>query len=70
MRLKTSTPGECRKALSSVLNMTASGKMDPKVSNCCIYALNSILNALRMDEQERRLVALEKKILTGGSEDG
>ncbi len=60
MRLKTSTPRECRQALSRIVNMTINGSINIKSANCAIYGINSILAAIRTDEQERRINELEK----------
>lgn len=60
MRLKTSTPGECRKSLSRLVNLCADGKIDCKRANTAIFGINSILSALRLDETEKRLQELEE----------
>ena len=54
LRLKTSTPTEVRRALSRVNNMLLNGEIDPKTANAIIYACNSILSSIRVDEQIRR----------------
>ena len=60
MRLKTSNPSECRRSLSKIINLVVSGDLDPKAANTAIYGINSILGAIRTDEQERRIDELEK----------
>ena len=59
MRLKTATAAECRKALSKIINLTVSGTLNPKAANTAIYGINSILAAIRTDEQEQRINELE-----------
>ena len=62
LRLKTSTPTEVRRALSRVNNMLLNGEIDPKTANAIIYACNSILSSIRVDEQQSRLDELERII--------
>ena len=62
MRLKTSTPEECRKALSKLVNLTVSGTIQPKVASTCVFAINSILGAIRADVQEKRIAELEELV--------
>lgn len=60
--MKLSTPLEVRKALSKVANMVLNGELDSKAANTIIYACNSVLVAIRTDEQEKRLSELEKLV--------
>lgn len=61
-RLKLSTPLEVRRALSRVANMVLNGEIEAKDANAIMYACNSVLSAIRVDEQERRLEELEALI--------
>lgn len=61
-RLKLSTPLEVRRALSRVANMVLNGEIEAKDANAIMYACNSVLSAIRVDEQERRLEELERII--------
>ena len=62
LRLKTSTPTEVRRALSRVNNMLLNNEIDPKTANAIIYACNSILSSIRVDEQQSRIDDLERII--------
>ncbi|MEG1426604.1 MAG: hypothetical protein RSC76_02825 [Oscillospiraceae bacterium] len=59
-RLKLSSPAEVRRALSRVANMVINGEIEAKEANAIIYACNSVLGAIRIDEQEKRLDELER----------
>lgn len=65
-RLKLSTPMDVRRALSRVSNMVMNGEIESKDANAIIYACNSVLQAIRADEQERRLEELERMMREGG----
>ena len=56
-RMKTAT--DVRRALNRVSNMVANGELDTKSANAIIYAANSILSCIRMDEYESKLRELE-----------
>lgn len=58
--LKLDTPQAVRKALSRVSNMVLNGEIDPKSANTLILACNSILSAIRIDEQEKKITEIEK----------
>ena len=62
LRLKLSSPQEVRRALSRVSNMVLNGTIDPKAANSIIAACNSILGAIRIDEQERKIQELEQLV--------
>lgn len=59
-RLKTSTPREIRTTLTKVINMVYNGELDPKAGNTIVTACNSVLAAIRIDEQQKRIDELEK----------
>ena len=58
--LKLDTPSEIRKALAKVANMTYKGELDPKTANSVTVTCNAILNGIRLDEQEKRILELEQ----------
>ena len=58
-RLKMSTSGEVRRAVSRVANMVLNGDLAAKDANAILYAANVVLGAIRQDEIEQRLDALE-----------
>lgn len=60
IRLKVSTPQEVRRTLARVMNMVANGQMDSKSANCIIAGCNSVLGAIRTDEQQKKIDELEK----------
>ena len=62
IRLRLSTPNDIRKTLARVTNMIANNKIDTKKANTIIYSCNSILNSIRVDEQEKRISELEEYI--------
>ena len=64
IRLKTRTATEIRRTLSRVMNMVANGEMDNKTANTIILGCNSVLSAIRTDEQQRKIDELER-ILNG-----
>lgn len=57
-----STPREVRASLSKIANAVYNGEIDPKRANAILYACNAILNAIRTDEQERKLDELERLV--------
>ena len=60
--LKLDTPDNIRKALAKVANMTYKGALDTTIANSFILACNAILSGIRTDEQEKKLLELEKII--------
>ena len=58
--LKLDTPDNIRKALAKVANMTYKGELDTKTANSIILACNAILSGIRTDEQEKKLIKLER----------
>ena len=58
--LKLDTPNNIRKALAKVANMTYKGELDTKTANSIILACNAILSGIRTDEQEKKLIELER----------
>lgn len=58
--LKLDTPDNIRKALAKVANMTYKGELDTKTVNSIILACNAILSGIRTDEQEKKLIELER----------
>lgn len=58
--LKLDSPQAIRKALSRISNMVLNGEIDPKSANTLILACNSILSAIRIDEQEKKITEIEQ----------
>lgn len=58
--LELDTPDNIRKALAKVANMTYKGELDTKTANSIILACNAILSGIRTDEQEKKLIELER----------
>lgn len=60
LKIKLSTPAEVRRTLSKIANMLLNNEIDPQrataITNCC----NSVLNCIRIDEQQKKLAELEK----------
>ena len=61
-RIKMSTPQEVRRTLSRVANMVLNGELEAKEANAIMYACNSVLNAIRTDDQQAKLDELERLI--------
>lgn len=61
-RLRLSTPIEVRKAISKIANGVYNGEIDTKTANALLYACNSVLSAIRIDEQQKKIDELEKLI--------
>lgn len=57
--LKLSNPAEIRRAISRIANMVLNGEVDPKRANALLYACNSALGSIRVDELEKKLTELE-----------
>ena len=58
-QLKLSSPAEVRKALARIANMVINNELSNNTANTLIFACNAVLNSIRTDEQERKLVQLE-----------
>ena len=58
--LKLDTPDNIRKALAKVANMTYKGELDTKTANSIRLACNAILSGIRTEEQEKKLIELER----------
>lgn len=54
-----STPTEVKRTLTRVANMAVNGEIDTKTANTIILACNSILGAIRTDEQQKKIDQLE-----------
>ena len=53
-----------RVALAALVNLTAKGKMDVKVGNCCCYLLATLLRSIEGDELAKRVEVLEQAVQT------
>lgn len=58
-RLRLSTSTEVRRALSKVANMVLNHELKPSEANAILYACNTVLSAIRVDEQQKKLDELE-----------
>ena len=61
-KFKTSTPKEVRQTLSTIVNLLANEKMDPKIANSITYVCNAINQSYRLDEQEKAIEELKEAI--------
>jgi len=59
-QLKLSNPAEVRKALARIVNMVINDELETKVANTIILACNAILGCIRTDEQDRKILELER----------
>ncbi|MDO9492492.1 hypothetical protein [Acetobacterium sp.] len=59
-RISLKTPADVRRALNRVANMVLNGEIDTKRANTIIFACNSILGAIRTDEQQKKIDELEE----------
>lgn len=59
-RLRLSNPSEVRKAMSKIANALYNGEIDPKEANAILYACNSVLSSIRIDEQQKKIEELEQ----------
>lgn len=59
-RISLKTPADVRRALNRVANMVLNGEIDTKKANTIIFACNSILGAIRTDEQQKKIDELEE----------
>lgn len=62
VKFKGSTPREVRRTLIRVINLVANYELDARVGNTIILGCNAILSSIRLDEQEKRIQELEKRI--------
>lgn len=60
--LRLSTPRDVKKTLSRISNLVANGEMDTKQANTIILACNTILGAIRLDEQQKKIEMLEELV--------
>ena len=61
-RFKMGTSRDIKRTLNRVSNMVQNGQIDSKDASAIIYACNTTLSTIRIDEQEKRLDELEKVI--------
>ena len=60
--LRLSSPRDVKKTLSRICNLVANGEMDTKQANTIILACNTILGAIRLDEQQKKIEMLEELV--------
>jgi hypothetical protein len=58
--IKLDKPREVRRALARIATLILNGEITPAQGNALIYACNTTLSAIRTDELEARLDALEQ----------
>lgn len=58
--LRLDSSKNVRATLSRISNMVVNGELDNKTANTIILACNAILNALRTDEQQKKIDELER----------
>ena len=54
------TPSEVKRTINRISNMVLNGQLDSKSANAILYACNTALSSIRIDEQEKRLEELER----------
>lgn len=64
LTFKVKTPTDIKKTLSRVMNMVANDEMDTKTANTIILGCNAVLSSIRTDEQQQKIVELEKILNT------
>jgi len=60
IRLKLNTATEVRRTLVRISNMVVNGEIDSKTGNTIILACNSVLSAIKTDEQQKKIEELER----------
>jgi hypothetical protein len=60
IRLKLNNPRDVRRTLVRISNMVANGEMESKAANSIIAACNSVLSAIRTDEQDKKIAELQQ----------
>ena len=60
IRLRMRTTTEIKRTLARVANMALNGEIDTKVANTVILACNTILGAIKTDEQQKKIDELEE----------
>ena len=56
IRLRWSTPAECRRSLAKVNNMVVNGELDAKSANSIYFSANLILEALKMEHEQKETI--------------
>ncbi|MCI1930418.1 MAG: hypothetical protein LKJ13_01835 [Clostridia bacterium] len=64
LTFKVKTPTDIKRTLSRVMNMVANDEMDTKTANTIILGCNAILSSIRTDEQQQKIIELEKILNT------
>lgn len=59
MKFRTKTAADVRRTLSRVVNLSANGEMNCKTASAITFACNTILQSIRIDEQQRKIEELE-----------
>lgn len=53
IKLRWSTPAECRRSLAKVNNMVVNGELDAKSANSIYFSANLILEALKIENGQK-----------------
>lgn len=61
-RLKMTNSREVRRTVNRISNMLLNNEIDPKTANAILYGCNVCLGAIRVDDQQAKLVELERQI--------
>lgn len=56
IRLRWSTPAECRRSLAKVNNMVVNGELDAKSANSIYFSANLILEALKVEHGQKETI--------------
>lgn len=59
-RLRMGTATELKRTANKIANLLLNGEIDSKTANALLYSCNVIAGIIRIDEQEKKLVELEK----------
>ena len=59
-RLRLSSPSDVRRTISKVADAVYNGELEPKEANAILYACNSALSSIRIDEQQKKIEELER----------
>lgn len=62
MKLSFNSPASVRRSLSKVANMVLNDEIDIKKANAITYISNGILQSIRTDELEKKVLELEEYI--------
>lgn len=61
-QLKLSTASDARRSIARIANMVLNNELEAKQANTILYACNAVLAAIRVDEQQKKLDELERRV--------